>query len=277
MEEKKNRYRSGSEGSACSKLLFCCLFAILFLALSPLGFQIGHAAQVTLSWDPNAETDLAGYKVSYGKASGNYDTTVDVGKITGCTLDGLQEGTTYYFAAKAYNTASLESGYSNEVSYSAPVPPESYTLATTCGANGSISPSGTVSAVSGASQTFTMTPNAGYQVASVVVDGVTVGTSPSYTFSNITANHTLAATFSPVTKYTITTSRNSFGSISPSGTVSVSAGASQTFTFTPKTGYRISSVTVDGSSVGRPASYTFNNVTSNHSIKVLFTKQYRLP
>jgi len=277
MEEKKNRYRFDGKRGIFSQLLFSCLFAILFLAFSPLGFHTGHAAQVTLSWDPNMETDLAGYKVSYGKASGNYDTTVDVGKITGCTLDGLQEGITYYFAAKAYNIASLESGYSNEVSYSAPVTPVSYTLATTCGTNGSISPSGTVSATSGANQTFTITPNAGYQIASVVVDGVTVGTSPSYTFSNITANHTLAATFSPVAVYAITTSRNSFGSISPSGTVSVSAGASQTFTFTPKRGYRIASVTVDGSSVGSPASYTYNNVTSNHSIKVLFTKQYRLP
>ena len=57
----------------------------------------------------------------------------------------------------------------------------------------------------GASQTYTISPNTGYTVSSVTVDGVSVGAVTSYTFSNVTANHTIAATFTPVTSsYTLT-------------------------------------------------------------------------
>ena len=60
------------------------------------------------------------------------------------------------------------------------------------------------------------------------------------------------------------------GSISPSGTVSITAGNSQTFTITPATGYQISDVLVDGSSVGPQTSYAFLVVTANHSISASF-------
>ena len=67
-------------------------------------------AQVTLTWDPNSEPDLAGYDIYYGTASGNYQWKTDVGNVTTYTLNGLNIGVTYYFAATAYNTQGLESG-----------------------------------------------------------------------------------------------------------------------------------------------------------------------
>jgi len=73
------------------------------------------ATQATLEWDPNSETNLAGYKIHYGLASRSYTSVVDVGKQTTCTLKNLLAGTTYYIAATAYNTSGLQSGYSNEV------------------------------------------------------------------------------------------------------------------------------------------------------------------
>jgi len=71
--------------------------------------------------------------------------------------------------------------------------------------------------------------------------------------------------------YTITASAGAGGSISPSGTVSVPANSSQTFQIVPDDGYRVLDVIVDGSSVGRNTSYTFTNVSSNHTISVTFT------
>jgi hypothetical protein len=78
------------------------------------------AAQVTIAWDPNTESDLAGYRIHYGTASGSYSVHTDVHNVTSCTVTGLADGQTYYFAATAYDTSGNESGYSNQVSYSIP-------------------------------------------------------------------------------------------------------------------------------------------------------------
>ena len=73
-------------------------------------------------------------------------------------------------------------------------------------------------------------------------------------------------------KYTITATAGEGGSITPAGEVSVKEGASQTFTIAAQEGYAIADVLVDGQSVGAVDSYTFENVTANHTIAALFTK-----
>ena len=73
-------------------------------------------------------------------------------------------------------------------------------------------------------------------------------------------------------KYTITASAGEGGSITPAGAVSVKEGASQTFAIAAQEGYAIADVLVDGQSVGAVDSYTFENVTANHTIAALFTK-----
>jgi hypothetical protein len=76
------------------------------------------AAQVELAWEPPPGS-VTGYKVHYGGSSKNYDHRVDVGNSTGCTISGLQEGETYYFAATAYNAVD-ESNFSEELVYTIP-------------------------------------------------------------------------------------------------------------------------------------------------------------
>ena len=73
-------------------------------------------------------------------------------------------------------------------------------------------------------------------------------------------------------KYTITATAGEGGSITPAGEVSVKEGASQTFAIAASEGYAIADVLVDGQSVGAVDSYTFENVTANHTIAALFTK-----
>lgn len=72
--------------------------------------------------------------------------------------------------------------------------------------------------------------------------------------------------------YTIKASAGANGTISPAGWCSVVENGSQTFTFTPDKGYTVAKVLVDGKSVGAVKSYTFKNVTKDHTIEVIFMK-----
>jgi PKD repeat protein len=77
------------------------------------------AADVALAWDPGA-SGTSGYAVYSGEAIGVYSNRNDVGAVTTIKVQGLVEGTTYYFAVTAYDAAKLESRYSNEVSVAIP-------------------------------------------------------------------------------------------------------------------------------------------------------------
>ena len=72
--------------------------------------------------------------------------------------------------------------------------------------------------------------------------------------------------------YTIKTTAGAGGSISPSGSVSVREGRDQTFTITPDKGYAVANVKIDGKSIGAVKSYTFENVSSPHTIEAIFVK-----
>jgi hypothetical protein len=75
----------------------------------------------------------------------------------------------------------------------------------------------------------------------------------------------------PITKYAITASAGTGGSITPSGSLSVDQGGSQSFTIAASAGYIIKDVTVDGVSKGAITSYTFSNVQAGHSISAGFS------
>ncbi|MGD0283186.1 MAG: hypothetical protein ABSB95_12590, partial [Dissulfurispiraceae bacterium] len=146
-----------------------------------------------------------------------------------------------------------------------------HTITASAGTGGSISPSGTTAVEGGGSQTYTITASSGYTVSSVLVDGSSVGTVSSYIFSNVTANHTISVTFTASPTYSISAYAGSGGTISPSGPTTVNSGGSQTYTVAPSAGYAIVSVLIDGVSLGAVSSYTFTNVTANHTISVTFT------
>jgi len=100
-------------------------FFITIISVFGLLSSGAWAFNVTLGWDPNAESDLAGYRIYYDTDSGPpYRQSINVPLSTPnfnrsspeYTLTGLVDGYVYYFALTAYNGSGLESGYSNEVS-----------------------------------------------------------------------------------------------------------------------------------------------------------------
>jgi len=145
---------------------------------------------------------------------------------------------------------------------------QTYGISAAAGSNGSVSPAGNTTVASGSSQSFTILPNSGYSIADVTVDGVSHGPITSYTFSDVTAAHTIAATFA-INSYTITATAGSGGAVTPA-LATVNYGGSQTVSITANTGYHVTGVTVDGASQGALTSYSFANVTAAHEIAASF-------
>jgi hypothetical protein len=123
-----------------------------------------------------------------------------------------------------------------EINPEAPVVP-TFTISASAGANGVISPSGSLSVSYGSNQTFAISPVSGYNVADVLVDGASVGAVTSYTFTNITAEHTITATFEPTPTPTPTPSPSPNPTPSPtsSPTPTPDSSPSPTPTATPTT------------------------------------------
>lgn len=149
-----------------------------------------------------------------------------------------------------------------------------YAVTLTAGAGGSISPSGTQTVSSGNNLTFTVTPNNCYTVASVKVNGnaVSLSQNNSYTITNIQQNTTVNATFAEADAFQIVSSSNEHGTVSPLGQIEVGCGETVVYTITPDEGYRVANVVVDGVSKGAIGTYTFSNVTANHTLVATFVE-----
>jgi chitinase len=114
----------------------CLIVLVILILLLPC---VAGASTITLQWDPETAPDLAGYKVYYsttntipfdGTGATQGPSPVDVGLGTiagqdysGATITGLDAGQAYYFAVTAYNSAGVESPYSNIVMVPELIPP----------------------------------------------------------------------------------------------------------------------------------------------------------
>ena len=136
-EERCNVWRSGR--SLMEKFVLFLLFV-----------STAHCADVSLSWNANSESDLAGYRLHWGITSGSPTQDKDVGNFTTGTITGLETGVRYFITVTAYNTSRLESGPSNEVSYtpSTLIPQATSKLTVINGSGSSVYPTGSIVKVS---------------------------------------------------------------------------------------------------------------------------------
>ncbi|MBS4029170.1 MAG: T9SS type A sorting domain-containing protein, partial [Ignavibacteriales bacterium] len=251
-------------------------------------------SSVTLRWlkSTDTETPSSGlhYNIRLGTSSNAINTQspmADVGngfrrvvqlgnanQDTFWTIKNLSSGA-YYWSVQAVDNAFTGSQFATEGNFMINAN-TTYHITTFFGINGTISPSGMVSIDSGANQIFSISPNSGYHIDSLIVDGVRVSSVPSYTFTNVTANHTIRAVFA-INSYTITVASSANGTIFP-GTSNVNYGDSVVYTISPNACYNVASVVIDGEvNAGAVSSYTFRNVTANHGITATFsTKQYTI-
>ncbi|SCJ58594.1 Uncharacterised protein [uncultured Eubacterium sp.] len=122
------------------------------------------------------------------------------GKVTAeKLLDEDNDPSTITVASDKFSTYAI--AYAEEESSGGSSPGGSsyvYNISAFAGDHGVITPSGTAYAYYGSTKTFSFTPDEGYKVADVVVDGGSIGAVFSYTFENITKAHTIAVTFEPI-------------------------------------------------------------------------------
>ena len=187
-------------------------------------------------------------------------------KIADVLVDNISAG-----AVTTYTFSNVTTAHTISASFA----PIVYTVTATAGVNGAITPSGNSSVNHGSSLTYTITPDQGYKVADIIVDNASIGAVQTYTFSSVTADHSITVSFTPlvvnVDYFVVTATPGANGTITPSGAVQVLTGASATFAITPAAGYKVNRVLVNGVNLGNITSYTFTNVTANHTITASFS------
>ena len=192
---------------------------------SGTAYAAGSTYTITAAGTLYAQWSAITYTITYdgnGSDGGTAPTAVSQGYNTSFTVSGA--GTLTRSGSPAYtfvgwNTAANGSGTSYAAGSTYTITADAtlfaqwtqaatFTITVTQSANGTITP-GTASYLSGSNQTFTITPDTGYSIASLTTDlGAITPVSGTYTFSNITANHTITATYS-INSYTITYDGNS--------------------------------------------------------------------
>ena len=194
----------------------------------------------------------------------------------GCQIDAVSVDGIAIGALGSYTFENVSSDHTIEAAFKSADVSADFTIKASAGAGGSITPSGIVLVSRDAEQAFVISADENKRIDDVKVDGKSVGVRTSYKFTNVNADHVIAATFvdstAPVRQHTIMASAGANGSIDPSGVVSVDHCASRDFIITPASGYQISDVKVDGTSVGAISSYKFIDVTANHAIEAAFSK-----
>jgi hypothetical protein len=153
------------------------LLALLHNPLPAVSQIVSPGQSVTLAWTASTDTNVAGYNLYYGGASGDYTSEVSCGSATTATVSGLMPGATYYFAVTSYSFLGVESVFSAEVSYTVPGPP--------AGLQFSVTPAGqfVLTGTGLASQTYEIQATQDLQTWTVI-GTVTVGAGGSLDFTD---------------------------------------------------------------------------------------------
>ena len=236
------------------KLKTIVSLALVALMVIPLVFA---------AWPQSASAALSNGPINTGMYQGG-------GTGTGTGNSGNTGGSSGSGSSGSGSSGSGSSGGSSPTPAptAAPVEYWYYDFNASAGTGGSISPSGYASVREGRTKTYTVTPNTGYKIANVTVNGASQGAASSLSvYADNDAS--IVATFAPIT-YTITATAGTGGTVSPSGAVSVNHGASKTFAITPNTGYELVDVLYNGVSQGKVTSFTASSVTANGTLSAVF-------
>ncbi|WP_400202857.1 InlB B-repeat-containing protein [Methanomethylophilus alvi] len=217
-------------------------------SVTPSDCEVAAGGSVTLTVSPNDGYMVSSVLVNYSEVE------LSDGKLVLSDIDGN----------KVVSVTFEEIEYTETVTVSV-------------GDNGTVSPSGSVVVERGEDLELTITPDDGYRIASVILDGTDVTSEVKdsvFILSNVVSGHSVSVVFERIV-YTVEISYGVGGSVSPSGDVPVAYGDDLSITISPDAGYALFSVTLDGDEVTsevKDSVYVLSDVTSNHAVRVYFEK-----
>ncbi|MGD0812366.1 MAG: LamG-like jellyroll fold domain-containing protein [Verrucomicrobiota bacterium] len=229
----------------------------LGLALCPLRLA---AQSVMLAWDPSTSANAAGYMLYSSTDGTNFQSLLDAGSNTFCTVSGLVAGSTNYFQVVAYDINDDQSAPSSQIEYTVPNATQTLVVQVSPAGAGSVTGGGSFAAASVV--TVTAAANSGYTFASWTENGTVLSTSPNYSFT-LTTNINLVANFTanPVF-YTVATQVNPANAGSATGAGNFVAGKVVTVTAAASSGYTFTNWTVTGIVRSASPNYSFTPTTN---------------
>lgn len=203
--------------------------------------------------------------------------------ISEILIDEVKLGATEFENAvkNGYTFSNVTTNHTIEVLFNF----KTYTIQSSAGSGGSISPSGKVSVEIEKDATFTFSLKDGYCLDAVIIDGSEIvgqelelaKENLSYTFVSVTKDHTIKITFAKI-QLKITASTDGNGYMTPTGTSTVGYGSNLSYTFRANEGYKLKEVHVDGVALTddvdtlKAKGYVFTNVKEDHTIEAFFEK-----
>ena len=242
-----------------------------------------HDAVITSTAGEHGTISPSGAIVYSLGSSASYVISPQTGyKIKKILVDGVQIAVTAADgAAQSYEFVNIQKDHTISAEFEQRV----FKITVVCGENGKIEPSESADYAYGSNVTFVITPNDGYVIKDVLIDGVSnakAKENAKYTFSNIRSNHEIEVSFEVVT-FTIVSSVGEGGTMSPNQiTTNKNWGENHSVTYTPNDKFVILTIVVDGEvinlsevDVSKPYTYTFSNITANHVISCQFESTQR--
>ncbi len=204
------------------------------------------------------------------KVTENDDFTFTVTPRDGYEIEDVKVGGVSLGAVTDYTIRTVTEDITVEVSFAEV---EHHTVTATAGAGGKVTPESKV-VNAGGDATFTIVPDAGYEVADVKVDGISVGKVTSYTVRHVVADVAVEVAFQRI-QYIVAFASGVGGKITvnegdAAKNVKVFYGDSLTFVVVPDSGYEIEDLKVNGVSVGSVTGYTLENIKENVTVEAAF-------
>ncbi|ARB93264.1 fibronectin type III domain-containing protein [Legionella longbeachae] len=263
---------NGATYSACGTSTTCELTNItsnqtITVNFASQTFTVSSNAGANGSITPDGITQVVYGESASFTATPNTGYEVSEWQVNGARYDGCGTSTTC-------ELTNITSNQTITVNFAL----QTFTVTSSAGANGSITPDGTTQVAYGANLSFTATPSTGYVVSNWMVDGVSYdscGADQVCELTNVTTAHTIVVNFVQQT-FSVTPSAGTNGAIDPDSVQTIAYGGSVTFTASPNVGYEVSEWQVNGArydGCGSSTACELTNITSNQTITVNFASQ----